>query len=102
MLSKIKCVDATVKHYSIMSNRLLSESRGFAEKAYQKGLINNRQQKFNYETTRKFFGLDGFYKENGELYPEARKIVEDNLEEIGLKKNATMKDLFNLIKGTYK
>ena len=102
MLNNVRCVDATVKHFSIMSNKLLCESKGFAEKVYQKGLINNKQRKFNYETTRKFYGLDGFYKENGEIFPEAKIIVEKNLQEIGLKKNATMKDLMNFMKGIYK
>ena len=102
MLNKVRCVDATVRHFSKMSNQLLHKSGRFAEEAYLTGAITSMRPKFNDKSTREFFGLDGFYKENGEICPEAKPVLEKKLESFGLRKNATMDDFMNYLKGLYK
>lgn len=102
MLDKIRCVDASVKHFSKISNQILHKSPKFAEEAYFTGAITSRKPFFNDKSTREFYGLDGFYKQNGEIYPEAKAVLEKKLESFGLRKNATMEEFKRYLIGLYK
>ena len=102
MLNKVRCIDATVKDFSRMSNQLLQKSGRFAEEAYLTGAITSMSPKFTNKSTREFYGFDGFYKENGQIFPEAKSVLEKKLESFGLHKNATMDELMNYLKGLYK
>ena len=102
MLDKVRCVDATVRHFSKMSNQLLQKSPRFAEEAYLTGAVTSMRPKFNDKSTREFYGLDGFYKQNGEIFPEAKSVLEEKLESFGLRKNATMEEFKKYLMGVYR
>ena len=102
MLQKVRCIDASAKQMAQMSNWVLKRSKNFTEKAYSKNLLSSQKTWFTSKSMMQFFNIADFYDKKGEVKQSAKPVIAENLQNFGLKKDATLLDFMEFIVGVYK